>query len=442
MRYVAALGMILILFACSPRHSADTQTRHNEPEEAAEFRAELAELAEIIKSDHPRPFRMISEADFDALVADRMATLTATSDKRDVVWAMNEIIASIGCGHSRLPYFTQEDALVKIAERFPVDVRLVRDRLFVIDPLSNAGAVSVGDEITRINGRSVDEIRAEIFRHMPADQNFDASKWRMFNFYATSYVTYALGFPDAYAINVAGASDPISLKPLDRFDHKPIIHPNDPCQQTLCFRIDDATGVGVMTIRSFNFYGEQGAEFAKFVDESFAQLTAREPQALVIDVRGNHGGSGLAAAYILRRLADAPFAYWDSTETDERAVEQLFEMQNPVDVGFSGNAYILLSGDTFSVVPHFAAVAKEHGLATLVGQRAGGNASTNDGKLKHVSKHSGFEYFVSRMRFDVATPSISLDEPLAPDVYYAYTVDDVLHGEDSVLARTVQLAAQ
>jgi hypothetical protein len=408
----------------------------------ASFRGDIEEFAETIRAEHPRPYRFQTQEAFETLVGSELDSVDASWDRRDLLWSMNRVIASIGCGHSGMtPYFNQEDQFIEPASRFPVEARLVDGRLIVIDPLTNDDLVSVGDEIQSINGRLVPDIVAEAFQHISADNNLPGPKRHRFNVYATSYLTYTLGFPDSFTITTDGRSTPCVLAPLEEFTHKPVVDPKDLCKDRLCYRTDPETGVHIMRIRSFAFYGEEGGVFAQFINDSFDAMAGTNDRPLIIDVRGNHGGSGLASAFLLRRLASEPFAYWDEV-SDERAVDDLFELQRPVETGFDGKVYLLLNSDTLSVVPHFAALIKEHGMATILGEPAGGSASTNDGKGMHISSNHGAQYSVARMRFDVDAPSLSIDEPVMPDVRIAQTAEDVVRGVDGQLQRAIAFVAR
>jgi len=168
------------------------------------------------------------------------------------------------------------------------------------------------------------------------------------------------------------------------------------------------------------------------IDTAFAELVNGKRDSLIIDVRGNHGGSNAASTYLLRHLNDKPFKFFADVY-DKRAAPNLFAMQTPIETGFNGKVYVLMDGDTVSSVPHFLSLVKEHNLATIVGEPAGGNKSTNDGAKQFVSSHLGIHYKVARMRFEVEAPSLNIDEAIKPDIHLPYTVEQVISGEDLML---------
>lgn len=211
-----AVGLGLMLASCTQDvPSTVTTAAAPAPNPAVlPYQVDIELLASRIKEEHPRPFRMISEPEFDAIVAEAKAGIRPEFAQRDTLWAFSHILTSLGCGHSRQLYFNQEDSLIKPEDRFPVDVRYVDGELYVFDPLANSDVLAVGDVIKTINGRKVDDIIAEIYQHIPADMNLPFSKRHFFNIYATSYLTYALNFPHHYTVSVAGESDELALAAL------------------------------------------------------------------------------------------------------------------------------------------------------------------------------------------------------------------------------------
>ena len=405
------------------------------------MREDLRELASNIKTNHPRPFRIITEEDFDALVDRKVASLDEYATRPDLLWAMSEILASIGCGHSRMPFFNQENALIDASERFPVDVRVHGGRLYVMDPLSNSEHLSKGEEIVSINGIPVPQLMQEIFAHIGADVDLPNIKSPTFNIYATAYITYALDFPSTYHVRLRGSADSIKLNPLEEFEDRPVISPLADCQDQLCYHVDEERNIGIMTIRSFGYYGAAGQEFVDFTASVFDDLGTQDRSGLLIDTRGVLGGSGNVGSYLLRHLAEQPFDYFDASASDPRGSESLFAPQRPIETEFDGPAFILMDGMTVSALPHFYAVAKHNEIATLIGEPAGGGKSTTDGKAQLTASNSGITYTVARMRFDVAAPSLSINEAVRPDIVLPYSLEDVLDRTDSMRARALDLLA-
>lgn len=428
------IWMSLILFTSqlTAMNCWATEEQTSQQLKLTEYQADIRELAERIKQEHPRPFRMLSEAQFDQLVAEEVAALDQDSTQPDVLWSFSKIIAAIGCGHTRMPYFNQEKKFIAPSQRFPLDVRFIEDALVVIDPLANANNISTGEKITSINGQDPKGLINMIYKHIGTDAHLPYKKRHQFNVYATDYLTYALGFPAEYRVVTANNPQVVRLQPLIDFQYKPILSPKARCQDTLCYQVAESINTSVLTLRSFNFYGADLQTFQAHVDTAFVDLVKSKRDNLIIDVRGNQGGSNSASAYVLRHLHHEPFKFFADV-SDQRGPANLFAMQTPIETGFNGKVYVLMDGDTSSSVPHFLSLVKEHQLADLVGAPAGGNKSTNDGAKQFKSTHLGIQYNIARMRFEVEAPSLSMDEALEPDIYLPYTIEQVISGEDLML---------
>ena len=181
-------------------------------------------------------------------------------------------------------------------------------------------------------------------------------------------------------------------------------------------------------------------------------------QALIIDIRGNSGGSDLYWKNIVSMLVDKPmpvdgFVLFRSGEViDNYAQRREISLNNinnlvalkleniPTEVAtsfngyvklentipsnkvsnFNGNIYLLVDGSVYSSSESFAIFAKDTGFATLIGQRTGGDGGGFDPVL-FALPNSGI---IARMSADMyLTPRGICNEEhkTTPD----YVIDDV-----------------
>ena len=441
LRTVLSGSVMAIALATAPAYALqNTETAiATAPSTVAGYHADLRELGARIKAEHPRPFRVITEEDFDALIEAEIDRLNEDATRADFLWAMSHLIASIGCGHSALPFFNQQDAEIEVGQRFPAKVRFHDGRLYITDPLANADRLNVGQEIVAVNGIPVPTLREEIYSRITADVHLPNGKDQVANVYATSYLTYATGFPEQYAVTLRGQSEPIALAALTEFSPDPILSPLDACQDELCYERDEARNIGIATLHRIDYYGGERADaFVAWWAEVMDDLSANDRDGLLIDMRGILGGSGNAGSYMLRHLSKEPFEFY-SENSDPRGRESLFLTQQPIDDGFDGEVYILIDGLTFSAAPHLFAIAQANGIATLIGEPAGGGKSTNDGKLRFTSTNEDVEYFIARMIFEVEAPQTGIDEAVRPDIALTYSLDDTIKRTDTMREHAIEL---
>ena len=110
-----------------------------------DYKSDLLQLTQIIKDNHPKLYEFIPSDSFELLVNNKLAELNDSTTIGEFVWSCRSVAASIGCGHTYLPYLGEsiylQDSLI-----FPLSTKYIGDRLFVIDPLINADKINAGVE--------------------------------------------------------------------------------------------------------------------------------------------------------------------------------------------------------------------------------------------------------------------------------------------------------
>ncbi len=431
--------LIVLLLGCDrqPEPGSDTIgasqgiDRAGDDSTKYKFIADLDELEERILSTHPRPFDFISESDFEKLVATHRASITKETNERQFLWMFSSIAASVGCSHTNLGYFNQEDRLVGDGERFPLQAVFLGDRLYVTDPLTNADELKPGDEITAINGIAVTELQEGIYSHISTDGHIVGQKQAIANAYVTSYLTYELGFPDQYSVVVRGQDSAAALRQLDSFTPPPRIAVSDPCQETLCGSITEDQDLAVLKIRDFAFYGDKFGEYKAFIDENMTQIMSKKVNNLIIDVRGNQGGPSAAALYLLRHFADKPFTYFSSSS--QLADDDMKVPTPPLPNVFRGRVVVVTDGATASTTGHFLSLVKFHGFAEIVGEESGSTYTVNDASERYKSTNLGISYKIPTATFTTEVSGLPRDKGILPDHPVTSSIDAILADKDELL---------
>ena len=438
--HIAKAGLFSLLFLT---HLVSAQTDAPEPAfqqvfPQSAYRSDLQELADRLTSVHPRPFAYISAPQFSALVERHKASIKADTTLSEVIWMFSSIVASIGCGHTSLGHFNQEDKLLPVSRRFPVDAVFVGDRLFVTDPLSNADTLSIGDEVVAINGLPVAQLREGIFAHIGTDGHIVGYKQGLTNIYLTAYIAYQLNLPTHYEVQLAGASpgQTYRLHPLTDYRYKPIVPPHARCQKTLCFEWLPEVEAGLVTIRSSNFYGERHAEFVDFVDAAMTDLQARGGKKLILDYRGNTGGSAFAAAHVLQYIADRPFTYFAA---DSDGADGLKQPLTPHKNRFDGRVLVLVDGVTLSSTGHFLSLVKTHGFAELVGAESGASYLVNANTQSFEASATKIRYRIAQSSFFTPVQGLVPDRGVVPDHPVSANIESILSGTDQILSHAMHL---
>jgi C-terminal processing protease CtpA/Prc len=223
--------------------------------------------------------------------------------------------------------------------------------------------------------------------------------------------------------------------------------------------------VGILTLPTFSFW-QSKFDWAKFLDESFAELDAKKIPNLIIDIRANEGGDGAISRAIMSHLLRRPFTWpatqpivayerapyvlakhldtWDYSFFDRTGqVEKLGERRylyktkaavdrniKPVASPYFGKTFMLVSAENSSATFQLAYLAKLADTATLVGQATGGNLrGLNGGELAWVTlPNSGVAVDIPLVASVALEPQP--DGGITPDIVVKKTFAARAAGED------------
>lgn len=411
----------------SPAEMFDSKISAQEAKEDIDYLAK--KLAEV----NPSAFKFISQEAFEANVNSIKNTISDSISIPELRWNACAIIASINCSHTGSGRFGIESQMLPDSLRFPMQVQWIDDRMFVSDPLVNGDKIAAGTEIISINAVAVGDLVGKIYDHIHAQGSVTSSKRLEFNHWATTLLPYQLGFPAAYSIRTADNKTHAlnANSEMDNFvRNTTIVH----CEEPLCLDFPKEK-TAHLTVASFNFYPWNNLDrFEKFMDESFSEIEAQGSEHLIIDLRGNGGGSPESSIYLLRYLLKEPFPYFRETEYNAG-----WGMQTPFAKTFDGDIVFLIDGEGMSTTGHFIAIAKDRQLGTIVGEELGSNHFCTAGQGTFRMENAKAEFYVANTPSAVDVNSIPDHQGVLPDNVVVQSINDYLKGVDTVLNYALQL---
>ena len=387
-----------------------------------------------MKTYHPALYEFTPKTTFDKTIERLKNQIDNSTSKRDLLWKLNEIITLLGDTHSSFGFFGSYSDLIKYEEYFPLQVRLIKDELVVIDPMINKNRTRKGDVIDSINGRSIKKIIEDIYNHIPAQAHITNGKKGMFNAFQDTYIPYALNFPESYHIKIKGEKESIGLKPIaGKPKYLPMISPQSLCQKQFCLNeLNENTAL--LTLRSFAYYGNKTQVLKNFLDESFKMIKEKNLQNLIIDIRGNLGGTSEIGRHLLKHTLNEPFTFFSQSDFEDTEIENI-----PFDTNFEGNIYILMNGDGFSSVGQLASIYKDKKRATFIGETLGSNQFCTANQKQFELTNTKFTYTVSRNIFIIDVEEKNTRATIEPEIEVEQSIEEFFSDKDVVLDKALEL---
>jgi hypothetical protein len=433
-----------------------------------QLKADVTIVKIALEARHPEMYRYISSEKFNKLLSSIEDSLKRPLSVQDFYIAMYPLISSLKCGHTKwllkdkdyyYPFHT--------VDLFPLKLYFVKDKAYVISHYSDVES-PVLSEVISINGVSIQNLTSDLLDKLAFADGYsvEGKYYELNNFfpgiYSTIYGTY-----NQYAIEYLNkAQKPetrtysgVSLNVIKAFEEK---H-SRPDLIPYSFSLVN-NEIGWMDInRFFSYRGEP--DFDKFLKKSFAELKHRNSKTLVIDLRGNEGGNEDWGIALYRYLAKSPFKYYESIsvkklvkgdfqeklpflfrllrpfiDQDKKSFAFLgrkwLKIQNPKKDGFSGQVYLLLDGQSYSVTTEFASRAKSDGRAIIIGQEsAGGYALNTSGFFSIVTlPNSKIELGIPLLGFNMGnSPSKNpMNRGVVPDYEIEISPEDIVNSHDVV----------
>jgi hypothetical protein len=379
--------------------------------------------------------------DLDLLVSAEIAALPESATPAEFDQRLQRLVAALSDGHASVRY--EESPPQPPARRWPFTLRETAEGLALERCLTEEGP-AVGDLLRAADGRPAEELllaaQAQSFGSTQGMRRLIALE-RMRGCDAT-----ALAFEFEGADGTRTTWD---LPTLDRGDARLAL----PSEERWSFELL-APGVVRLRIASFGvpdwsrwMEADQAGRDAMLVDvkasidELMTRLAALQPNALVLDVRGNGGGTDWLGIHFAERLLPEPFVYFKLSAALEGVWSEPF-----------GNTYGAAKDLKRVVVPTFALIDTEcfsttdnflrvldvlHPDLTTIGRPTG--AGTGAPRVVSTLPHSGARVTLCTQRVYGPDDRLIEGRGTVPDVPVAWSCADLREGRDPDLEAALDL---
>jgi hypothetical protein len=389
---------------------------------------------------------------------------------------MKPVVGKIGCLHTGLAI---SDAQKKLMDSMP---NLLPFQLFIRDHkawitknVSEDKSIEPGTEITRINGRSIEELLAIILPAIPSDGYNMTMKYLALYHDFPGWYRSMVGLSPQFTIGII-RNGKMEERRVPAVSNNNVASPGFlkeiEYSRQLEFEIINQTGF--LAIHSFAKTDIKASDqrFKKFMKRTFRELKEKKVPNLVVDLRHNTGGTDANAARFASYFFDKPFNYWDRIEVTETVAKQIkgvyrlffkkpvkkdsiylwrkswytkefnfYQRQQPAKNNFKGNVYVLINGFCMSASSEVASILSYNKKAVLIGEETGGAAQGNtSGMMPETKVMDGLILTVPLMKYVTAVdPAGNFGRGAMPHHAVTPTLEQIINGEDVVMQYALKL---
>ncbi|MFK7904811.1 MAG: S41 family peptidase [Chitinophagales bacterium] len=438
------------------------------------IRNELRYLFTELQTKHPGFYRYQNPEEIDPKIDSVLAQINAPMTPLEVYRLMKPLIAEIGCLHTSVTLLEEEEAkLNELPNCAPFLPFFEGDKTYISKTFDAESILQVGMEILRINGRDIAAIRDDLVRNVPMDGHIQSGKLLLLQHRFPLWYRNVLEDTTAFVVEVKTPEGEVQT--LEVAGVLADVFPtfDEVVNKPLSLKIDSETAI--LQIASFakSYHRGQGQKMKKEIKNYFRQIQKQNIQNLIVDLRGNTGGSDSNAADFASYFFDAPFRYWDRIEVAElmakdiKGIARLFyskpkqqdsiwlwrksawftrefdfyQTQKPAKHAFDGQVIVLIDGLCMSSCADVAAILKHNKKAVFIGGETGGGYQGNtSGLIPEEPLKCGISIFVPLLKYVNAVDNgVNFGRGTMPDREISPTWEDTLEGRDVVLEKALEV---
>lgn len=489
------LGVLALwLASCSAgKHSHSPYHKYS----PGELRKDYAIFRKTLEEAHPGLYWYTSPDSMNYYFNRGEALLNDSMTEAAFRQVLSFVISQINCGHTTVRasrYYGRVADTTRTRRIFPLSLKLWEGHAVVAANINPKDSVLTrGTEIRSINGVPIGTIADSLFEYLSTDGYNRTHKFQTLSNrgYFGSMYSSIYGYPPFYDIRYLDSTGLeqravlrayVPVRDTSRRAAAPAPpRPPQPGRRerrqmrrnaVRLLKIDSTEKIAMMDLNSFG----RGFGLKSFFRKSFRALEKNEIRDLIIDVRGNGGGSVTNSTLLTRFLSDHRFRIADSLyapvkrKTYSRYIQNDFFNRLFISLftrrkkdgryhfryyerhlfkprrrhHFDGQVYILTGGNSFSATTLFAGTLREQDNVTLVGEETGGGAYGNSAWLI-----PDVTLPVTKVRFRLPLFRLVINQQLPhngrgvqPEVFAGPTAEAVRQGQDYKLDKVMELIRQ
>lgn len=370
------------------------------------IRIELQELFKELSIKHPGFYRYNEKEAFDKHIDSTISTIQEPITELEIYRKVKPLIAKIGCLHTGI-HLSEESEQELDSQANCLAFTLFYDdgKAVVWKSFDQNSPLEIGDEVSKINGQGIQEIYDLLLKNIPMDGYNTTGKYKLLQYSFPVWYRNIIEVTDEFEIELAdGSKHSIQAVKKDKtLDHSDII------KQPMSLEIIE--DIAVIRIPSFanSYLDSHNQTFKKEIQAFQSNIEENAGKTILLDLRGNTGGSDSNPALLSSYFFDKPYRYWDRIEVTEAVAQDVSGLtsmfygkpkyedgkwlwsdkglsskefkftreQDPSRKQFEGDIYILTDGLCFSSCADFVAIMQAGNKAIVIGEETGGGYQGN-----------------------------------------------------------------
>ncbi|MBA2339269.1 MAG: hypothetical protein H0V88_02655 [Pyrinomonadaceae bacterium] len=399
------------------------------------------------------------------------------------------VIAFTKEGHTSIRLSADDTGYLQAFGRyFPFQIKFLNKQAYVINDFD--GIKAKGFLLTKINGKSIDEIVKTFLSIEPDDGYIVTGKYR--------WIEENGSFPWFY-LRCFGSSASFAVELIDPKTNRQIaldnvravgykeyrrlwkesVPPNVIEYPAAKIEFQPEIKTAILTFNTFDtLFKDAKFDFKGFTDKAFDEIRKRGVENLILDVRKNDGGEEGLEDYVFAFLTNKPYTKYRyvqasgptysflkytnyNTKEKQERLEAAIKSEHylasdgrllrrkgiltpaePRKDAYQGKIYVLTSGLTYSGGSEFASIIKGNRQATFIGEETGGGyyGNTSGSYIRLTLPHSQIIIRIPLLKFVVEVGGdIPFGRGVIPDYEIQPTIDEYLNGVDAEMNYALKL---
>jgi len=425
------LALLIALTGCGVSKSAFSPVKKYSPQQ---LERDYSLYQHILEQHHPSLYWYTSKDSMDLYFMYGRQQLKDSMTEPEFRKLLSYVTAKINCGHTSIrnsKAWSKYSDTVRLGKMFPLSMKVWNDTMLVTANLNRKDSIlKRGTMITRINGKEIPTLTDTLFEYISTDGYNRTHKYQSLSNrgYFGSLYTLLYGPSEKYTLDYIDSTGqqksitvPIYNPAADTAGRMMVRPPakiprpskrerrRQQISTIRLLRIDTVNHSAMMTLSTFG----RGYGLKKFFRQSFRALQQKNITHLIVDVRGNGGGSVNNSTQLTRYIARQPFKISDSLfairkrSNYEQYIQHHFwnklfitlftRRRNDGNYHFgyferhyfrpkknnhyNGKVYIVTGGNSFSATTLFTGALVKQNNVIVVGEETGGGAYGNSAWL-------------------------------------------------------------